>query len=126
MPNWVKENEREALKQIGKEIAKTRERKGNTQRDLADKVGTTQTSIRRMERGETNVSAVVLTRTAKALDLPLVTLLEPIQPEMNLVDKKWNEHLEQINKSVAAMGMSKDDIDFPTKRAFLRMLKLWS
>ena len=67
MRDWMKDNETESLRAIGEAIAKKREKIKMTQRDLAEKVGTTQTSIRRLEQGATNMSVVTLVRVFKLL-----------------------------------------------------------
>ena len=131
MKNWTKDNEREALAKIARDVVDGRKEKSAkenrtyTQRNLADEVGTTQTSIRRLEGGETNVSIVVLVRAAKVLGLSLEKLLEHIQPESELVDRDWEENVERIRQATAAMGLEDEEIDFSTKRALLQMLKLW-
>ena len=131
MKNWTKDNEREALAKIARDVVDGRKEKSAkenrtyTQRNLADEVGTTQTSIRRLEGGETNVSIVVLVRAAKVLGLKLEKLLEHIQPESELVDRDWEENVERIRQATAAMGLEDEEIDFSTKRALLQMLKLW-
>ena len=96
------------------------------QREFADRVGTTQTSIRRLEGGETNVSAVLLVRAAKALDMDLEDLLTPIKSEKMLVDEKWKSHKKEIEQSTSAMGLTESDQDdFYTQRDLLRLMKLW-
>lgn len=131
MRNWIKDNEREALAKIAGDIVdarkdrSVREDRTYTQRDLADEVGTTQTSIRRLEGGETTVSIVVLVRAAKVLGLQLEKLLGHIQPESELVDHVWQENSAIVGEATSAMGLANEEIDFSTKRALLQMLKLW-
>ena len=117
----LEENEKEALRYIGEEVAKKRGER--SQRWLADRVGTTQTSIRRLERGETNVSAILFVRTAKVLEMNILDLLDRIEPEENLVALAFQEHKTFIDERTAAMGLT--DEDFHTKRELLRLLKLW-
>lgn len=123
MRNWLKENEKDALRFIGGEVTKARKAARLSQRQLAEVVGTTQTSIRRLEGGETNVSAVLMTRAAKVLRLPLIDLLEQIEPESELVELKFAEYSERIEQTTSAMGLTVDD--FWTKRALLQMLGIW-
>lgn len=131
MKNWTKDNEGESLARVARDVVDGRKEKSAkenrtyTQRDLADDVGTTQTSIRRLEGGQTNVSIVVLVRAAKVLGLKLEKLLEHIQPESELVDRAWEENAERIRQATAAMGLEDEEVDFSTKRALLQMLKLW-
>ncbi len=127
----TKGNERESLARIAKYIVdgrkerSVRDKRTFTQRDLADEVGTTQTSIRRLEGGETNVSLVVMVRAAKVLGLPLEKLLEHIQPESELVDRTYKENAARIAQATSAMGLDEEGLDFSTKRTLLQMLKLW-
>ena len=126
MSDPVKDNEKESLTLIAQSIIKKREEAGLDQRDLANRVGTTQTSIRRLEEGETNVSAVLLIRTAKVLDLDLVELLSCIKPASHLTKDTVVANMEQIRKSTSAMGLTSADIeDFYTQRDLLRLMKLW-
>ena len=124
--DWNKENERNSLTVIAQLIIEKRGKENVDQRLLADLVGTTQTSIRRLEGGETNVSAVLLVRVAKALDMDLEQLLEPIKPDRTLVQDLCKKHDKEIASSTSAMGLTDDDLDnFYTQRDLLRLLKLW-
>ena len=99
---------------------------GINQRDFAGIVGTTQTSIRRLEGGETNVSAILLVRAAKALGMDLKELLAPIKPEIELVDEVFKKNRKEIEKSTSAMGLTEEDMDnYYTQRDLLRLMKLW-
>ena len=126
MANPIKDNEADSLTLIAKSIIKKREEEGLDVRDLAELVGTTQTSIRRLEGGETNMSAVLLIRTAKALNMDLVELLACIKPASQLAKDIAEEHSEVITQSTSAMGLTTEDLDdFYTQRDLLRLLKLW-
>ena len=126
MSDWIKVNERESLTKIGQRLVNERKKRNMDQREFADRVGTTQTSIRRLEGGETNVSAVLLVRAAKALDMNLVDLLAPIKSEKMLVDETWRKHEGEIKRSTSAMGLTESDQeDFYTQRDLLRLMKLW-
>lgn len=124
--NWVKDNEKEAILDIAGRITARRNELDINQRDLADLVGTTQTSIRRLEGGETNVSAVLLVRAAKALDMEVEDLLAPIKPELQLVGEVYRDNRGEVEKSTSAMGLTEEDMDsFHTQRDLLRLMKLW-
>ena len=126
MSDWIKVNERESLMNIGQRLVNERKKRNMDQREFADRVGTTQTSIRRLEGGETNVSAVLLVRAAKTLDMNLVDLLAPIKSERMLVDETWRKHEGEIKRSTSAMGLTENDQeDFYTQRDLLRLMKLW-
>ena len=114
-------NERDVLQAIGARIAEARGE--NSQRWLADLVGTTQTSIRRLERGETSVSVTLLVRSAKVLGLDVQELVADIEPELTLVDSKYAEYSDFIEQRTSAMGLR--SLDFHTKRELLKLLSLW-
>lgn len=65
------------LHQIGSLIRSTRQAKGLTQSDLADKLGTSQSAIARIESGGQNLSVEMLTRINDALAADLVTIGTP-------------------------------------------------
>ena len=126
MTDWVKTNEEDSLMTIAQRIVDERKKRNMDQGVFADLVGTTQTSIRRLEGGETNVSAVLLVRAAKALDMDLEDLLAPIKPGKCLVNDIWQEKKEEVAQSTSAMGLTKSDQeDFYTQRDLLRLMKLW-
>ena len=126
MNDWIKVNERESLTKISQRLVNERKKRNMDQREFADRVGTTQTSIRRLEGGETNVSAVLLVRAAKALDMNLEDLLAPIKSEKMLVHEKWKSHKNEIEQGTSAMGLTENDqMDFYTQRDLLRLMKLW-
>lgn len=60
--------------EIGKLIAGLREGRGFTQKDLADRIGSTQSAVARMEKGEQNFSTEMLEKISGALEHALVTL----------------------------------------------------
>jgi len=59
---------------IGNKITDLRESQGLTQKDLAKKIGTTQSAIARMESGKQNISSEMLKKLGKAFNKNLVTL----------------------------------------------------
>ena len=54
-----------------------RERTGHSKQSLAEKVGVDRTLIHRLENGERNATPAVLISLAKALDVPLHSLMGP-------------------------------------------------
>jgi UDP-N-acetylglucosamine 1-carboxyvinyltransferase len=64
----------ETLSNIGHLIKELRERRGITQTDFAEKLGTTQSAIARIESGEQNLTTDMIEKISKALDRELVTL----------------------------------------------------
>ena len=121
--NFLKENERETLRDIGESIARHRDDKELSQRELADAVGTTQTSIRRLEKGQTNTSVAVLVRTFKVLSMDMLELLDAIEPRSKLIEDVYEENREYIEQATAAMGLG--ELDVNTKRTLMEMLDIW-
>jgi UDP-N-acetylglucosamine 1-carboxyvinyltransferase len=62
------------LHNLGDQISKIRELKQMTQSDLAEKIGTTQSVIARIEKGEQNLSTETLSKISEALNHPIVSL----------------------------------------------------
>ena len=126
MEDFLKENERDSISKIAERIVERRQQMNLHPSALADMVGTTQTSIRRLEGGETNVSAILLVRTANVLGMPLEDLLAPIKSESELVADTYQEHEVEVGRSTSAMGLTEQDVeDFYTQRDLLRLMKLW-
>ena len=126
MNNLVKDNERDSISKISDRIVERRKELNLHPSILAEMVGTTQTSIRRLEGGETNVSAILLIRTANVLGMPLENLLAPIKSESELVADTYLEHKAEVERSTSAMGLTEQDVeDFYTQRDLLRLMKLW-
>lgn len=62
------------LRKIGQLIAHNRQRKGMTQSQLAEEVGTSQSAIHRIENGGQNISLEMLSRISDVLSHNIVTL----------------------------------------------------
>ncbi len=67
----MKNNNSLQLNKIGSLIQRFREKHNLTQNDLAQRLGTTQSAIARIERGDQNVSAVTLSKLNHALGINL-------------------------------------------------------
>ncbi|MBI4836081.1 MAG: UDP-N-acetylglucosamine 1-carboxyvinyltransferase [Candidatus Abawacabacteria bacterium] len=61
---------------IGNFIRELRELRGLTQEDFAELIGTSQSAVARMEKGEQNFTTEILTRVSKALNHKIVSLAE--------------------------------------------------
>ncbi len=68
------------LRRIGTLIRDSRKRRGWTQAQLADALGTSQSAITRIEQGNQNLSLEMLTRIGKALDAEIVSLGAGVTP----------------------------------------------
>ncbi|MGC5167775.1 helix-turn-helix domain-containing protein [Luteimicrobium sp. DT211] len=67
----------EQLAHVGSLVRSARRHRGLTQAQLADRLGTSQSAVHRIEQGAQNVSLDMLTRIGAALDSPIVTLGAP-------------------------------------------------
>ena len=81
------------LRQIGAKIAYFRTLVGISQRELAAKINTTQSTISKVESGNynDNLSIVMLTEIADALEVDLSLLLEFTGYEKAMWDKRIGE-----------------------------------
>lgn len=70
----MKKTKENPLSHIGKMISEVREGHKMTQSDLAEKIGTTQSVVARIEKGEQNLSTETLAKISKALNQEIVTL----------------------------------------------------
>lgn len=68
--------EKEYLKQLGKHIQLLRKKFNLTQDTLADELETEHSQIGRLERGQTNVSVIILNRIASVLGISLSELVD--------------------------------------------------
>jgi UDP-N-acetylglucosamine 1-carboxyvinyltransferase len=73
MKKTISKSSSEQVK-IGKFIAEMREQLNITQKDLADELRTSQSSIARMEKGEQNFSTKTLSKISKVLNRPVLML----------------------------------------------------
>jgi len=62
---------------VGSLVRSARQHRGLTQAQLAERLGTSQSAVHRIEQGAQNVSLEMLTRIGGALDSPIVTLGGP-------------------------------------------------
>jgi transcriptional regulator with XRE-family HTH domain len=61
---------------IGENLKKARFRAGLTQAELAEKAGTTQTTVARIERDAVQPEVTTVRKLAKALDVSIANLLD--------------------------------------------------
>ena len=65
----------EAVVYIGEHLKRARYRAGLTQQELADKAGTTQTTVARIERDAVEPEITTIRKLAAALDVRIADLL---------------------------------------------------
>jgi transcriptional regulator with XRE-family HTH domain len=66
----------DAVVHIGENLKRARFRAGLTQQELADKAGTTQTTVARIERDAVEPEVTTIRKLATALDVRIVELLD--------------------------------------------------
>ncbi len=66
---------------VGSAVRAARRRAGVSQADLAERAGTSQPSIARLEKGQVSPTVITLDRIARALGTDLVIDFEPIPEE---------------------------------------------
>jgi len=83
-------NQEQALRLLGTTIRTFRKRRRLTQRVLAARVGLTRTYVSAIEQGQRNVTIWTLLLIAAALQVPLSTLLQPLEdhPELYALPRK--------------------------------------
>jgi len=64
------------LQVLGAKVLELRMKKGWTQTELADKIGTKHPQVRRVEKGQANSTINMLRKIAKALDVSISELVE--------------------------------------------------
>jgi transcriptional regulator with XRE-family HTH domain len=64
---------------IGENLRRSRFRTGLTQRELAQRAGTTQTTVARIERDSVHPEITTIRRLASALEVPIVELLGDLE-----------------------------------------------
>jgi UDP-N-acetylglucosamine 1-carboxyvinyltransferase len=69
-----KDDVREALIHIGNLITRLRQDRGMSQEALAKKIGTTQSAVARIEKGDQNLSTETLSKVSAALDHEIVSI----------------------------------------------------
>jgi transcriptional regulator with XRE-family HTH domain len=83
---------------LGDNVRGLRKAKGWTQRELAERIGSTPSYVNRVEMGKVNPSVGVLDRVARALDCPLDRLVatHPNGPDVTVRDKALTERVRLI------------------------------
>ena len=61
---------------LGERISKLMKTKGITQLEMAEKLNTFNTQVRRIQRGEVNSTILMLRKIAKILDVPVTKLIK--------------------------------------------------
>ncbi len=90
-------------------VREMRKRAGLTQRALAERVGTTQSAIARLERGIGDPTLARLSAIAAACDLELqVRLVDADDHDWSLVDRRAGHHdderVERLQHAVSFVG----------------------
>jgi UDP-N-acetylglucosamine 1-carboxyvinyltransferase len=70
----AKDTSKQILKTIGSLMQSIREERGITQSNFAKKIGSTQSAVARMEKGEQNMSTAMLAKISEALERDIVSI----------------------------------------------------
>lgn len=94
---------------VGERIRAARRAKGMTQKELAEKMGTSYVVISQWENGKRNPKLSTLEEIAKALEVPVLALIGPMDSALNQeIEALENEkELEGIGKG---MGLMPDEV----------------
>ena len=103
------------LKKIGRAIRERREELNLTQAQVADKLGTEQGNVSRLERGEQGFDSLSLFKLAGALDIPLCEIMA--QVEGRVMAKSLAKDIGEL--AFAAGRMAKED---PKRYAAIKVL----
>ncbi len=106
-------------KALGAKIKSAREKKQLSLQRLADLVGLSDQQIRRIERGDSDVSAITLARIAKVIQEDVGRLLSDV-----LTVQEQAEYLWELHKLGEKLPGSQD-ADFKAKKAILESMGLW-
>ena len=107
--------EQSALRRIGEMIREVRKKKGFSQEELAEAVGTKHTEIGRLERGERNITVRNLEKIAHALGMDFFELLgEGIRVHIS----KDEQRLWEIQKIISSLS----DKDYHKALTILRVM----
>ena len=92
--------------EIGAIIATARTRQNMTQAELADKIGTSQSAINRIEHGKQNASLEIISKISRALSTPIVTVNDNASKSYRINGGKELRGSVTINTSKnAAVGL---------------------
>ena len=89
------ENKTDKYTKIGQFIKRMREEKNMTQEELASKIGVKAASLSLYESGDRNPDLYKLELIAKALDVPVATILDVEIPDVDLNLALRSEKLEE-------------------------------
>ena len=107
--------EQSALRRIGEMIREVRKKKGFSQEELAEAVGTKHSEIGRLERGERNITVRNLEKIAHALGMDFFELLmEGIRAHVS----KDEQRLWEMQKIISSLS----DKDYRKALTILRVV----
>ena len=72
----INENDKQIIRRFGEHLAKLRNEKGLSQRQLSHRCRVDYSKISAMETGKVNVTLITLTELAKGLEVDLAVLLD--------------------------------------------------
>lgn len=105
---------------IGGNIKKYRKEKKLTQKQLADKINISEMSIRRYERGERQPTAGIIDLISKALDIPIINLIDDIHSDLDYEMLKYYSDVKGLNPIEYSERMNEKPSDIEKKNQFLK------
>lgn len=98
-------NRYKKLVTIGDKITSVREQKGITQEEFAKKLGTTQSAVARLEKGEQNVTAELLSKVGSVLERDIVRVADDAINIEIMGGKKLSGEVTTKSSKNGAMGL---------------------
>jgi len=107
------------LIELGRRIRHARDEKHLSIQALADKVNLASQQLRRIEKGEADITAIILARITSALEISCDRFLDHVPSIEQRANELWKKH--GMEKRLAGSKAA----DFKAKRAILQSMGLW-
>ncbi|QJC95040.1 transcriptional regulator, Cro/CI family [Bacillus mojavensis] len=111
---------------FGHKLKTLRKQRGLTQKELAEKLFLSQSSITRFEKDEILPTSETLSKIANYFDVSIDFLLDrpqPPQKKKSNLEKAFNEAIEELKDEETLLFMKNGDIDEETAELIKKALK---
>ncbi|MCW0120731.1 helix-turn-helix domain-containing protein [Bacillus subtilis] len=111
---------------FGHKLKTLRKQRGLTQKELAEKLFLSQSSITRFEKDEILPTSETLSKIANYFDVSIDFLLDrpqPSQKKNSNLEKAFNEAIEELKDEETLLFMKNGDIDEETAELIKKALK---
>ncbi|MGG0777433.1 helix-turn-helix domain-containing protein [Bacillus rugosus] len=111
---------------FGHKLKNLRKQRGLTQKELAEKLFLSQSSITRFEKDEILPTSETLSKIANYFDISIDFLLDrpqPPQKKNSNLEKAFNEAIEELKDEETLLFMKNGDIDEETAELIKKALK---